>query len=112
MALIKCPECGKEISNEAKACPHCGKPIPREKGKLFYKSINFWIVMAAVLLVAIMVIFFIVQYNKGVEKARQSDEYKELQEIIDRSKKISSEAESDLEELKEMQDQLDRLSYD
>lgn len=24
MALIKCPECGKEISNNAKTCPNCG----------------------------------------------------------------------------------------
>lgn len=24
MSLIKCHECGKEISSEAKACPHCG----------------------------------------------------------------------------------------
>ncbi len=24
MALINCPECGKEISNQAAACPHCG----------------------------------------------------------------------------------------
>ena len=27
MALIKCPECGREISNAAAACPHCGFPI-------------------------------------------------------------------------------------
>lgn len=27
MALIKCPECGKEVSSDAKTCPHCGKPI-------------------------------------------------------------------------------------
>lgn len=27
MALIKCPECGKEISNRAKSCPNCGCPI-------------------------------------------------------------------------------------
>lgn len=26
MALIKCPECGKEISNKAPACIHCGCP--------------------------------------------------------------------------------------
>lgn len=26
MALIKCPECGKEISDKAVACPHCGCP--------------------------------------------------------------------------------------
>ena len=27
MALIKCPECGKECSSEARACPSCGKAI-------------------------------------------------------------------------------------
>ena len=26
MALIKCPECGKEISDKASACPNCGCP--------------------------------------------------------------------------------------
>lgn len=26
MALIKCPECGKEISDKATACPYCGCP--------------------------------------------------------------------------------------
>lgn len=27
MALVKCPECGKEISDQCEACPHCGYPI-------------------------------------------------------------------------------------
>ncbi len=27
MALITCPECGKEISDKAPACPHCGNPM-------------------------------------------------------------------------------------
>ena len=27
MALIRCPECGKEISDKAEACPNCGYPI-------------------------------------------------------------------------------------
>lgn len=27
MALIKCPDCGKEISSRAKSCPNCGCPI-------------------------------------------------------------------------------------
>ena len=30
MALIKCPECGKEVSNNAKACPHCGAVQPED----------------------------------------------------------------------------------
>ncbi len=27
MALIKCPECGKEVSDRAQACIHCGCPL-------------------------------------------------------------------------------------
>ena len=27
MALIKCPECGKEVSDKAPACIHCGFPM-------------------------------------------------------------------------------------
>ena len=27
MALIKCPECGKEISDKSKQCIHCGFPL-------------------------------------------------------------------------------------
>lgn len=30
MALIKCPECGKEVSDKAPTCPHCGCPLSDE----------------------------------------------------------------------------------
>jgi hypothetical protein len=30
MPLIKCKDCGHEISPSAKACPQCGAPSPRE----------------------------------------------------------------------------------
>ncbi len=31
MALIKCPECGKEVSTAAETCPHCGYPIKKNE---------------------------------------------------------------------------------
>ncbi len=31
MALIKCKECGGEVSTKAKACPKCGAKVPRTK---------------------------------------------------------------------------------
>lgn len=31
MALIKCPECGKEVSDKAEECIHCGYPIAADK---------------------------------------------------------------------------------
>lgn len=33
MALIKCPECGKEISDAAVKCPNCGYPVKAEQKK-------------------------------------------------------------------------------
>ncbi|MGZ6362403.1 MAG: zinc ribbon domain-containing protein [Ktedonobacterales bacterium] len=30
MALIKCPECGEQVSTSAAACPHCGKQIAKK----------------------------------------------------------------------------------
>lgn len=30
MALIKCPECGKEVSDKASCCVHCGCPINKD----------------------------------------------------------------------------------
>lgn len=35
MALINCPECGKEISDSVKKCPHCGKKIKDNRFKEF-----------------------------------------------------------------------------
>ena len=30
MALIRCPECNREISDQAAACPGCGYPLVRK----------------------------------------------------------------------------------
>ena len=35
MALIKCPECGKEISDKSEKCIHCGYPLQSEKNNYF-----------------------------------------------------------------------------
>ena len=34
MAMIKCKECGKEISDQAAACPHCGAKPYKSSGCL------------------------------------------------------------------------------
>lgn len=31
MSLVKCPECGKEVSDQANSCPNCGCPLKEEK---------------------------------------------------------------------------------
>ena len=46
MALIKCPECGKEISDKSDKCIHCGfplrtTPIIQENINGQYYDVNF-----------------------------------------------------------------------
>ncbi len=37
MAMIKCPECGKEVSDKAIACPNCAFPIAEAKNDGFIR---------------------------------------------------------------------------
>lgn len=49
MAMVKCPECGAEVSNKAKKCPQCGSPLKKSKKKL----IVILAVLAVILIIAI-----------------------------------------------------------
>lgn len=40
MALMKCPDCKKRISDKAESCPHCGYPTPGNDKSWFEKDIN------------------------------------------------------------------------
>ena len=33
MALLKCPECGRDVSSEADVCIHCGYPLKKNRTK-------------------------------------------------------------------------------
>ena len=60
MALIKCSECGKEISDKAKMCVNCGA-----KAKNNNKIILSLIIGVAILLVAVLVYFLIFNNNEN-----------------------------------------------
>lgn len=40
MALIKCPECSKDVSTAADTCPHCGYPIRRSQENVIKEEKN------------------------------------------------------------------------
>ncbi|MBQ3318879.1 zinc ribbon domain-containing protein [Candidatus Saccharibacteria bacterium] len=73
MALTKCPECGKEISDKADSCPHCGKVLketatPKESvAKKPANKNNTGIIVAVVLGVVLLGvgIFFLVKNGGG-----------------------------------------------
>ena len=42
MALIKCPNCGEQISDKATVCPKCGKTIDSKSQKKTKKEVNYY----------------------------------------------------------------------
>lgn len=40
MALIECPECKKEVSNQASNCPNCGYPLSEMKMRKKWEEIQ------------------------------------------------------------------------
>ena len=72
MALIKCPECGAEISEKALKCPHCGKENQvlqnakkNEKRQFQKRSIGIIII---VLILAVLVISALILFEKNSQK--------------------------------------------
>lgn len=40
MALINCPECGKEVSDQSRECVHCGYPIPNKEQEVQTSAVD------------------------------------------------------------------------
>lgn len=66
MALIKCDECQKEISDTAKTCPHCGYNFKKEQKKLNSKNIiyNFRTMSCFLLILSFITSFFAVSFSR------------------------------------------------
>ncbi len=76
MALIKCPECGKMISDKAEYCVGCGLPIRKtnDKKELIRSISPKWIIVGAIAFV-LVVALFISEKDKSIQK-RYSDYYR------------------------------------
>ncbi len=57
MALLKCPECGKEVSDQAKSCPNCGYPLKKSK-------FPAWIVLCIIGILVVVIITAVTFSNK------------------------------------------------
>ena len=109
MALIKCPECGREISDLAPTCPHCGVPISDKKEtydpvaendsseeikkpKLPQKRIAVAVAIAAVCIIAVAITLLIVH-----ERQKPTDLSAVYDAVLDDA--LAAEEESTNEEI-------------
>lgn len=108
MALIKCPKCGEQVSDQAKACPKCGCIISSKQG--FNKK---YLILIAAFILIIAVPLAIKEYNRvQLEKQRIAEEQRQekisqLLTSIDASYKNA-----DFPSVLNLLDELDGLSYD
>ena len=80
MALIKCKECGKEISDSAKRCPHCGFVYKKEKAKK-EKSKAFKIIVPIISVISVFIVG-IVSFILFTESIEHKQEEKLLDKIV------------------------------
>ena len=95
MAMIKCPECGNEISEQADVCPNCGYPIKKHAKRMNPKIGFLLIIVGIILLVAIIGIYKAIKRNKLIDA-----EIEQVESFLDNhnfkeAKKYYHEYESD-----------------
>ena len=66
MALIKCPECGKDISDTSEKCIHCGFPIEKPKKKNWIKTHKKIMILICVVIVVTLGIIFVLTKGKSL----------------------------------------------
>lgn len=60
MALIKCPECKKEISDTIDSCPHCGFKLKQNKNLENIKKNHKLLIIIGIVLILVVAIFIII----------------------------------------------------
>lgn len=83
MALIKCPECGKEISDTIKKCPNCGYKVKKQvnKKKMFIIGI-----ISLILLIGGCATIMVIKNNNIKQQEKLVQEYDNL--IVETGAKI------------------------
>lgn len=74
MALINCPECGKDMSDSLKKCPHCGYKIKNEKKLVDKKKIKKLIIPIVILLAVLIGSVTWIQVTKLTDKEKEQVE--------------------------------------
>ena len=74
LALVKCPECGKQMSNNAKSCPNCGYVEKKNRTTLYsiLKNNPILIVIIVVAIIGLVGWIWYYSYNKHLENLSEN----------------------------------------
>lgn len=83
MALIKCPECGRDVTNTNDICIHCGFPLEKPRKMNWIKKHRKKVIIASVVVALLVVVAFL--FSKGKLKLPHTIQNTELMKLIDYS---------------------------
>lgn len=83
MALIQCPECGKDISDTSDICIHCGFPLEKPKKINWIKKHKKKVIIAGVVVALLAFIIFL--FSKGKSLLPHTIQNTELMKLLDYS---------------------------
>ena len=87
MALIKCPECGKEISDKANACPNCGCPLGKTDSEVITQTKHTkkskWIFVIIGLIIVVVAITRFSIYKASTQK---EENYQNALDLLNKGK--------------------------
>ena len=92
MALINCPECGKEVSDNASKCPNCGCKL-KSVGKI------------AIIIVLVILLVCMGSYAMYKHEQKINQPSPEMQEWLDEFDKKMERSKENTEKLKEEQEE-------
>lgn len=101
MALINCPECGKEVSDKSRQCIHCGNPLVEDAGEeiktqqveitsLDIKGKNLKKTIVSIIIILTVVIGGIYGYNVIQDQAAESKLASDTNDYIENVTNIRS----------------------
>ncbi len=91
MAIIRCPECEREVSDEASTCPNCGAPLNKKNDRAMSEMPENHMVWAIVTTICCCLpfgIMSIIQASK-VSGYWENGEYDDAMEASEKAKKYA-----------------------
>lgn len=107
MALIKCPECGKEISDKAGNCPHCGCPIGNKTDNNKHHKKKLLIIAAVVIIIIIAIVGAVFGILINVNPVKKYSYYFGLNKSEKATEVYNDKINGDNQLIKELSDQQD-----
>lgn len=105
MALINCPECGKEISDTCESCIHCGYKLSNDSDPKVKQSGKKKISIIAILLIVIAIIGVIITSILIVNSVQEKNR-------IEQEKQEQILAQEEEEKLKQAEIEAHKLTYE